>query len=330
MQDALHPYVRLRPELILDAVERLGYRCDGRLLAFNSYENRVYQVGIEAGPPLVAKFYRPGRWSKAMLREEHAFALELAGADIPVVPPLADPRGETLHVHEGFFFALYPRQGGRAPQLESEDTLTWMGRFIGRLHAVGAARPFLYRPALDVESFGEEPSRFLLERGFVPPELRQTYRRLVEHLLDRIRQTFDQAAPVRRLRLHGDCHAGNVLWTEQGPHFVDLDDARMGPAVQDLWMLLHGSREDMIRQLGCLVRGYREFFDFEARELALIEPLRTLRMIHYAGWLARRWDDPAFPAAFPWFNTPRYWQEHLLHLREQAARLEEPPLCLSL
>ncbi|MEW5710283.1 MAG: serine/threonine protein kinase [Pseudomonadota bacterium] len=330
MAQASHPYARLTPELILDAVERLGYRCDGRLLALNSYENRVYQIGIEGGPPLVAKFYRPGRWSEAMLREEHAFALELAAAEIPVVPPLEDLCGETLHAHEGFFFALYPRQGGRAPELESEETLTWMGRFIGRLHAVGATRPFHHRPALDVASFGEAPCRFLLERGFVPTELREAYWSLVAHLLERIREAFDQAAPLRRLRLHGDCHAGNVLWSEQGPHFVDLDDARMGPAVQDLWMLLHGSREDMTRQLGWLVRGYREFFDFEARELGLVEPLRTLRMIHYAGWLARRWDDPAFPAAFPWFHTPRYWQEHLLHLREQAVRLEEPPLPLSL
>ncbi len=321
-----HPYAQLTPDLILDAVESTGVRCDGRLLALNSFENRVYQVGIEDAQPLVVKFYRPGRWSSEMIAEEHAFAGELAEAELPVVAPLAGEDGVTLREFAGFRFALYPRQRGRAPELESQDTLTWMGRFIGRIHAIGALRPFQHRPAISVESFGDEPSRYVLEHDFVPADLRPAYESLVTQLLERIRLRIGQAGEIATLRLHGDCHPGNVLWADDGPHFVDLDDARTGPAVQDLWMLLSGERETMARQLRWVLDGYWEFNDFELREVQLIEPLRTLRMIHYAGWLALRWDDPAFPAAFPWFNSQRYWQDHILALREQAAALDEPPL----
>jgi Ser/Thr protein kinase RdoA (MazF antagonist) len=320
-----HPYEGLTPEIILDAVETLGPRCDGRLLALNSFENRVYQVGMEEGAPVVVKFYRPGRWSTEQILEEHAFAWELAQREIPMVAPLRDSNGRTLYEHAGFRFAVYPRQRGRAPELETQDTLTWMGRFLARIHAVGALQPFQYRRALDIESFGEEPSRYLLEHAFIPPELDAAYRTLVAQLLGQIRRGFDEAGAAARLRLHGDCHPGNVLWDE-GPHFVDLDDSCMGPAVQDLWMLLSGEREERQQQLRWLLDGYWEFHDFDLRELRLIEPLRTLRMIHYAGWLARRWDDPAFPAAFTWFNTQRYWQDHILALREQAAALDEPAL----
>ena len=321
-----HPYEALTPDLLLDAVESTGVRCDGRLLALNSFENRVYQIGIEEAAPVVVKFYRPGRWTSEMILEEHAFTRELAEAELPVVPPLVDAEGRTLQEFGGFRFAVYPRQAGRAPELESQDTLTWMGRFIGRIHAIGALRPFLHRPALTITGFGDEPSRYLLGQGFIPADLVPAYSTLVEQLLAQIRLCFERAGASRLLRLHGDCHPGNVLWAQDGPHFVDLDDARMGPAVQDLWMLLSGDRETMNRQLGWLLDGYDEFFDLERRELALIEPLRTLRMIHYAGWLALRWDDPAFPAAFPWFNTQRYWQDHILSLREQSALMDEPPL----
>jgi Ser/Thr protein kinase RdoA (MazF antagonist) len=324
-QEHAHPYAGLTPDVILDAVESTGLRCDGRLLALNSFENRVYQVGIEESAPVVVKFYRPERWTSEQILEEHGFAQELAHAELPVVAPLAQA-GTTLHEHAGFRFAVYPRQRGRAPDLETEETLTWMGRFLGRIHAVGATRAFLHRRPLDVATFGDEPSAFVLERGFVPPDLAQAYRTLVEQLLVKIRSGFEHDFPL--LRLHGDCHPGNVLW-DQGPNFVDLDDCCMGPAVQDLWMLLSGEREERSRQVGWLLDGYFEFADFDPRELRLIEPLRTLRMIHYAGWLARRWDDPAFPAAFPWFNTQRYWQDHILALREQAAALDEPPLSLS-
>jgi Ser/Thr protein kinase RdoA (MazF antagonist) len=321
-----HPYAQLTPDLILDAVESAGVRCDGRLLALNSFENRVYQVGIEDAQPLVAKFYRPGRWSDAMIAEEHAFSRELSDAELPVVSPLAGEDGQTLREFGGFRFALYPRQRGRAPELESQDTLTWMGRFIGRIHAIGALRPFSQRPALTLETFGVEPSRYVLEHRFVPADLLPAYETLVTQLIDKIRLRIEQAGAVPHLRLHGDCHPGNVLWADDGPHFVDLDDARMGPAVQDLWMLLSGDREAMGRQMRWVLDGYWEFHDFDLRELQLVEPLRTLRMIHYAGWLALRWDDPAFPAAFPWFNTQRYWQDHILALREQAAVLDEPAL----
>jgi Ser/Thr protein kinase RdoA (MazF antagonist) len=319
------PYGALTPDCILDAVEACGYRSDGRFAALNSFENRVYQVWLEDGSSLVAKFYRPARWSDAAILEEHAFAQELAAREIPVVAPLA-ALGHTLHRHAGFRYALYPRRPGRSPELEDADTLRWLGRFIGRMHAVGATRRFAQRPAIDIDSFGREPSRTVLGGEFVPDELRATYASVVDDVLARVERRWPAGAALRALRLHGDCHAGNVLWADDGPYFVDLDDARMGPAVQDLWMCLSGERESAEAQLAALVAGYREFYDFDEAELGLIEPLRTLRIIHYAGWLARRWDDPAFPANFPFFNTQRYWQDHILALREQAAALDEPPL----
>ncbi len=322
------PYQNLTPDLILDAVESCGYRCDGRQFALNSFENRVYQVGLEDGTALVAKFYRPQRWSNEAILEEHGFAIELAAREIPVVAPLATADGATLHEHRGFRFALFPKRPGRAPELENPDTLRWLGRFLGRTHAVGALQPFRHRPALDIASFGEEPARFVIEHGFVPEDLETAYQTVTRDALQRIAQCYQRAGAVRNIRLHGDCHAGNILWTGGGPHFVDLDDCRSGPAVQDLWMLLSGDRAAMSLQLGHVVAGYREFHDFNRGELALIEALRTLRMIHYAGWLARRWHDPAFPASFPWFNSQRYWQDQILALREQCAAMDEPPLQL--
>jgi Ser/Thr protein kinase RdoA (MazF antagonist) len=327
-----HPYARLTPDLVLNALEAGGnLRCDGRLLALNSYENRVYQVGLEDAGMVVAKFYRPGRWSEAQILEEHAFGAELAEAEIPVVAPLAFD-GRTLLHAEGFDFAVFPRRGGRAPELEDPDTLEWLGRFIGRIHAVGGTHPFVHRPTLDIASFGEEPRDFLLASGLVPPELLAAWTQAVDLALEGVRHAFARAGEVRALRLHGDCHAGNVLWTPAsgnshgGPHFVDLDDARMGPAVQDLWMLVSGERDTMARQLGAILRGYEDFAEFDDRELHLVEALRTLRLIHYCAWIARRWDDPAFPIAFPWFNTPRYWQDRVLEMREQIAALQEPAL----
>jgi Ser/Thr protein kinase RdoA (MazF antagonist) len=318
-------YAGLTPDTVLDALESVGLRGDGRLLALNSYENRVYQVWMEDGPPLVAKFYRPARWSEAAILEEHAFTRELFERELPVVPAAA-VGGRMLHEFRGFRFAVFPKRGGRAPELEDPKTLEWMGRFLGRIHAVGALAPFCDRPTIGIPSFGEEPRDYLLAHGFLPPDLADTWARVVELALDGIRRCYDRAGAVRTLRLHGDCHAGNVLWTDDGPHFVDFDDSRMGPAVQDLWMLLSGDRADMTGQLTDLLAGYEDFFEFDARELNLVEALRTLRMIHYSAWLARRWDDPAFPAAFPWFNTPRYWQNQILELREQVGLLDEPPL----
>ena len=322
---AVAPYATLTPECLLDAVETTGLRCDGRLTALNSYENRVYQVWLDSGESIVAKFYRPQRWSRDAIAEEHAFALELAQAELPVVAPLVF-NGQTVHAHAGFLLALYPRQGGRTPEFEDEDTLRWLGRFIARIHAIGDLDEFQHRPQIGWEEFGETPVRYVLDHDFVPPDLRAAYETTVLDVLARVKNRWQDAGRFGTLRLHGDCHAGNILWTDAGPHFVDLDDARMGPAVQDIWMWLSGHREAQQQQLAAIVSGYREFYDFNPVELALIEPLRTLRMVHYAGWLARRWSDPAFPQSFPYFNTQHYWQDHILALREQAAALDEPPL----
>ncbi|MGH8738314.1 MAG: serine/threonine protein kinase [Burkholderiales bacterium] len=320
-----HPYAGLTPDVVLDAIESAGLRCDGRQFALNSYENRVYQIGVQDGAPVVAKFYRPGRWSDAQILEEHAYVRELAEREIPVVAPLEIGTG-TLREFGGYRFAIYPRRGGRAPELEDRKTLEWIGRFIGRIHAVGALRPFVARPALDVESFGLEPRDWLLAHGFVPPDLLDAWSSIAALALDGVRRCFDRAGSVAALRLHGDCHAGNLLWTDAGPHFVDFDDSRMGPAMQDLWMLLPGERAAMAASLTDVLAGYESFRELDRRELHLIEALRTLRLLHYSGWIARRWDDPAFPAAFSWFNTQRYWQDRILELREQVALMDEPPL----
>ncbi len=326
-----HPYSRLTPDVVLDAVEGAGVRCDGRLLALNSYENRVYQVGLEDGTSLVAKFYRPQRWSDAQILEEHAFALELAAAEIPVVAPLA-VAGKTLLHTGGFRVAVYPRRGGRAPELEDPEVLEWLGRFIGRIHAVGRAQRFRHRPALDIASFGEEPRAYLESSGLLPADLKAAWCQVADLALEGVRAAFERAGDVAVLRVHGDCHASNVLWAPAsaasggGPHFVDLDDSRMAPAVQDLWMLISGDRRSMARQLKKILEGYERFTEFDDRELALVEALRTLRLLHYSAWLARRWDDPAFPIAFPWFNTPRYWQDRILELREQVAAMQEEPI----
>ncbi|PWG65101.1 serine/threonine protein kinase [Sediminicurvatus halobius] len=320
-----HPFASLGPDTLLGAVEAVGLEPDGRLLALNSYENRVYQIGLEEAAPVVVKFYRPRRWSEDGLREEHAFAEELVGHDIPVVPPLR-LQGETLHRHDGFHFAVYPRRGGRPPELDDPDTLEWLGRFLGRIHAVGEVRGFVHRRAIDVAGMGQGSRDYLLASGWIPAYLEPAYASVTRDLLEAVEAAWQRAGAFQQLRLHGDCHPGNILWTDAGPHFVDLDDCATGPAVQDLWMLLSGEREERTVQLSDLIAGYEDFHDFDRRELHLVEPLRTLRIMHYAAWLARRWDDPAFPTAFPWFGTDRYWEEHLLALREQAAALQEPPL----
>lgn len=315
----------LSPDCVLNALESMGFRSNGCMLALNSYENRVYQIGMEEDAPLVAKFYRPERWTDAAILEEHAFVWELAEREIPVVPPLM-LNGITLQSFGGFRFAVFPKHGGRAPELEDRNTLEWMGRFMGRIHAIGALKPFRERPMLDIASFGEQPRDYLLAHEFIPADLDAAYRSVVNQALDGVRHCFARAGGVRALRLHGDCHAGNVLWTDEGPHFVDFDDSRMGPAIQDLWMLLSGEHADKVRQLTDVLAGYEDFCDFDERELHLVEALRTLRLIHYAAWLAQRWNDPAFKQAFPWFNTQRYWQDRILELREQIALMDEPPL----
>ncbi|TAK73478.1 MAG: serine/threonine protein kinase [Gammaproteobacteria bacterium] len=318
------PYNNLTPDLILDAIESIGLQCTGSLFALNSYENRVYQIGIEGSDPLIAKFYRPHRWSNAAILEEHQFAAELVTHEIPVVAPLTLMTDTTLHEYNGFRFALFPRQGGRSLELDNLDHLEWMGRFIGRLHAVGACQPFQHRMRLDVQSYGYQPYQFLLEHHFIPDELKHNYCHAVETALQKIEACFQQAGPIDYIRLHGDCHAGNVLWNQTGPQIVDLDDCLMGPAIQDLWMLISGgTEEERHAQLDHILHGYLEFHDFNPRERHLIEALRTLRMIHYAAWLAKRWEDPAFPLHFPWFNTPRYWQEQLETFKDQVLLLDK-------
>ena len=320
-----HPYDRLTPDAIIVAVESLGRISDRRILALNSYENRVYQVGIEGGSPIIVKFYRPGRWTDAAIHEEHGFALELAAAEIPMVPPIVRD-GQTLFESEGFRFAIFERRGGHWPELGTRTEREWMGRFLGRMHLVGRRQRFRHREHIDVERLGHQSRNFLLDQGWIPPHLESAYDSLTGDLLEQIELAFEEASGTTYIRLHGDCHRGNVLWTDAGPHFVDLDDCVMGPAIQDLWMLLAGSRAEMSEQLSQLLEGYRHFCDFDRRELVLVESLRTLRMIHYSAWLARRWSDPAFPHSFPWFREPRYWENHILALREQLAAIGEGPL----
>lgn len=325
MPENPHPFQTLTPSFIMDAIESQGFRCDCRTFALNSYENRVYQVGIDEEQPLIAKFYRPGRWSDAQILEEHRFCLELADHELPVVAPWTNLEGQSLFHHGGFRFALYPRQGGHAPEFDNLDNLLILGRMLGRIHRIGSIRPFEFRPALDSQNFGHA-SVALIAEGFIPDEYRDSYLAVTGQLLTAIDACLAGAGPIRSIRTHGDCHAGNILWRGGAPHFVDFDDARQAPAVQDLWMMLSGERPRQTAQIDALLEGYREFNDFDPRELRLIEPLRALRMLHHSAWLARRWEDPMFPRTFPWFNTVRYWGEQIIHLREQLAALAEPPL----
>jgi Ser/Thr protein kinase RdoA (MazF antagonist) len=315
-----HPYATLTPDLVLDACASAGLRPDGRLLGLNSYENRVYQVYMEEGNPVVVKFYRPGRWTRDQIDEEHAFARELDEREIPVVAPTH------CAVFADFVFAVYPRRGGRPPNLEDPKALEWIGRFLGRIHAVGATKPFVHRETLSPQSFGREPSQWLIAHDAIPADLFPSWKAVIDQSLEGIDACFQRAGKAKMIRLHGDCHPGNILWTDEGPHFVDLDDARMGPAMQDLWMLLSGDREAMAIQMHHVLAGYEEFMELDRRELNLLEALRTLRLIHYSAWVARRWDDPAFPAAFPWFGTQRYWQDRILELKEQIALMQEDPI----
>jgi Ser/Thr protein kinase RdoA (MazF antagonist) len=318
------PYADLSPDLILDAVESVGIAPTGSVLALNSYENRVYQIGTETGF-VVAKFYRPGRWSDQAILEEHAFSHELVEEEIPVIAPLK-LAGGTLNEHQGYRFAVFERRGGRWPELGTTEDRQWMGRFLGRIHAVGAVQAFQHRPELSIERLGVLPVEELLNSDWLPDHLVASYEAITDDLLTAIEQRFDEVSGIDAIRIHGDCHSGNVLWTDDGPHFVDLDDCMNGPRVQDLWLFLSGSRDEMTVQLGDLLAGYTQFSTFDASELHLIEALRTLRMLHYSAWIARRWGDPAFPRAFPWFEENRYWEEHVLALREQRALLDEPAL----
>jgi Ser/Thr protein kinase RdoA (MazF antagonist) len=326
-----HAFSRLSPDRVIDAVESCGLISDARILALNSYENRVYQVGLEESEPVIVKFYRPQRWSTSQILEEHDFSLELAELDIPVVPPttfMNSGKSETLLEYEGFRFAVFERRGGHPPELDNLDNLLVMGRFLGRLHQAGATHDFQTRNTLTIELFAEKSAEYLLGNDFLPEDLRPAYESLARDIIDRMTAIAEESTQPKLIRIHGDCHIGNILWRDETPHFVDLDDCMMGPAIQDLWMLLSGSREQRLLQLAELVEGYNEFYHFNPSELALVETFRTLRLMHYSAWLARRWDDPAFPKSFPWFNTENYWAGHILELREQLAALDEAPLVL--
>lgn len=320
----------LSPDCVFDAMHAQGLHCDGRLLALNSYENRVYQLGMDDGPPLIVKFYRPLRWNDAQIQEEHQFVTQLEAAEIPVVPALLDANGNSLREFSGFRFSVFARQGGRAPELDRAGTLEWIGRFLGRIHAVGVREAYQHRPKINQQTYGGASLDYLLKHDFIPSDILHAYEATARMMLAAVDDAYQQAGEVSDLRLHGDCHMGNVLWTEAGahpgPHFVDFDDSRMGPAMQDLWMLLSGSRQEMQEQLCDILMGYEDFYSFNPSQLHLIEALRSLRLLHYSAWLAQRWTDPAFKQAFPWFNTQRYWQDRILEMREQIALMDEAPL----
>ena len=326
-----HPYQLLTPDVVIDAIESTGRICDARILALNSYENRVYQVGLDADDPVIAKFYRPDRWSVEQIQEEHQFIQRLYEAEIPVVPPIVIDRESeipTLSHFNHFDFCIFPRQGGRAPELDNLDHLHQLGQYIGRIHAIGAGYPFKHRISLRVQAYGHDSVTFLLENDFIPGEVRPAYESIVNEVLAAIEQNSPESKEFDSISLHGDCHPGNVLWRDDRPHFVDFDDAISGPAIQDLWMLLSGDTANKQRQISEIVEGYELFREFDLRELKLIEPLRALRVLNYNAWLAKRWDDPAFPMSFPWFNTPRYWSEHILELKELLTSLHERPLTM--
>ncbi len=320
-----HDFAALTPTLIIDSVESVGLQSDARIFPLNSYENRVYQIGMEEGsdfgPKIIGKYYRPNRWTNEQIQEEHDFTTELAELEIPVVAPLQFNQ-QSLLSYNNFRFALYPQKGGRNAELDNAEHLEWIGRFLGRIHLAGASKPFLSRPHISIEDYAIDSADYLLKNGLIPDYLLDAYQTLADDLISLLKQRF-QTDTVQSIRLHGDCHSGNILWTDKGPHFVDFDDCRSGPAIQDIWMLLSGDAPEQQQQLNHVLDGYFEFAELNPAELRLVEPLRSLRLMHYTSWLAKRWSDPSFPMNFPWFNTPNYWEQHILELREQFALLQE-------
>jgi Ser/Thr protein kinase RdoA (MazF antagonist) len=319
------PFEALDPGAVFAAAESIGLEPSGRLFALNSYENRVYQLGDEQGELWVLKFYRPARWSDAAIAEEHAFTFELAAAELPVAAPLARD-GRSLFVHDRLRFAAFPYLAGRAPELDDLPTLTLLGRTLARIHAVGSRARFAHRPALSLGRLGDAARDQVLDSGFVPEALDSQYALVSEQVIGRVRQSFDNFGPMPQLRIHGDCHAGNILWRATGPLFVDLDDCMSGPRIQDLWMFLSGDAASQQASWAAIMEGYEMFGEFDYGELTLVEPLRSLRILHHAAWIAQRWRDPAFPRAFPWFADARFWERHIADLFEQLAAMDDPPI----
>ncbi len=322
-----HPFEKLDPSFILDAVDSMGFKSDGRVTILNSYENRVYQIGVDDSEPVIAKFYRPQRWTTDQILEEHQFCYELEQAELPVVCPLKNNDGQSLFEYGDFRFSIYPRKGGRAPELDNYDNLLILGRFLGRIHLIGASRSFEYRPTINSQTYGHESVKYILEH-FIPGELHEAYETLTADILQLIDTILNGEENLTLIRAHGDCHIGNMLWRNDLPNFIDFDDSRMAPAIQDVWMLLSGDRARQTAQLNEIVEGYNEFSEFPLQQIKYIESLRTLRIMYFSAWLAKRWDDPAFPRAFPWFNTTQYWEQHILDLREQLGELNESPIQL--
>ncbi len=322
----LHPYSTLTPDLVMDAIESLGYLCDARILALNSYENRVYQIGIEDAPPLIAKFYRPARWSKEAIQEEHDFMFQLEEEEIPVVAPITLD-GHSLFESSGFYFALFPQRGGHAPELTRFDDLELIGRWVARLHQVGSWTSFQHRPQQSSTNAVIEAAEQVLASGLMPSDYNTVYESLIRDIAQAMDQYFDPGHE-RQIRLHGDLHTGNLLLRDETLYLVDFDDCYQGMAMQDIWMLLSGSREEQMGQLNAIRNGYEMFRSFPYDQLSQVEVLRTLRIVKYAAWLCQRWEDPAFPIAFPWLNGHRFWSDHVLTLREQIAALHSEPLTL--
>ncbi len=321
-------YSNLTPDTVLDAAASVGYDVNASIIPLNSYENRVYQIGINDSSPIITKFYRPRRWSNEAIMEEHSFSIELSELEIPVIAPFTDNDNKTLHYYNGYRFAIFPKQAGRSPDTDNMDQLYRIGRFIGRIHAVGATKNFQHRPSLEIQNYGYDAIDFLFNNNFIPAELDDSYKSTVEILIKKVESIFTtyKYKNIQKQRIHGDCHISNILWRDEGPHFVDLDDCITGPVVQDIWMLLSGDRAEMTAQLSEILEGYSEFNSFNTSQLVFIESLRALRLLHYSSWLAKRWNDPAFPHNFPWFNTTKYWQDQILILREQISMLDEEPL----
>ena len=317
----------LSPDTIIDGLESAGFTVDSGLLALNSYENRVYQFHDENLNKYVTKFYRPQRWQLAQIQEEHDFSFELDEHELPIVAPLKI-NGTSLFEHQGYHFAVFPCRGGRIFEVDNLDQLEWMGRFVGRIHAVSAQKPFVHRPSFTVDEMLYQASDTIEKSNFVSRVLHKPFFTILAQVIDVAAKQYQAVNKVTQIRLHGDCHAGNILWRDEGPHFVDLDDCRTGPAIQDLWMMLSGDRQQQLLQIDTLLMGYNEFFSFEPTQLVLIESLRTMRVVNYMAWLCMRWQDPAFPQNFPWFNTEKYWEEQILMLKEQMYALQQPPLSL--